>query len=121
MPVVDNKDILLLIIHFQDHGIPHSRYRSPICFVYSIVLGPPGPRDYGPSQLGWNFPTVGSVVFSNTPACEPGELVFFPPSDFRIYLRVIQPTHTGLARELDISGMVRPETVYRAARLPGRT
>ena len=47
--------------------------------------------------------------------------MFFPPSDFRIYLRVIQPTHTGLARESDISGMVRPGTVYRDVRLLGRT
>ena len=36
MPVIDNKGILLLIIPFQVHGIPHSRYRSSICFVYSI-------------------------------------------------------------------------------------
>ena len=36
MPVVDNKDILLLIIPFQVHGIPHSRYRSSVYFVYSI-------------------------------------------------------------------------------------
>ena len=46
MPVVDNKNILLLIIHFQVHGIPHSRYRSSICFVYSIGPGLPGQCDY---------------------------------------------------------------------------
>ena len=67
MPLVDNKDILLLIIPFQVHDIPHSRYRSSVCFVYSI--GPDSPErvtTYGPSQLGWNFPTVGSAIFSKT-------------------------------------------------------
>ena len=46
MPVVDNKDILLLIITFRVRGIPHSRYRSSICFVYSIGPKLPGPCDY---------------------------------------------------------------------------
>ena len=46
MPVVDNKDILLLIIPFQVHDIPHSRYKSSVCFVYSIGPGLPGPCDY---------------------------------------------------------------------------
>ena len=46
MSVVDNKDILLLIIPFQVRGIPHSRYRSSICFVYSIGPELPGPCDY---------------------------------------------------------------------------
>ena len=47
--------------------------------------------------------------------------MFSPPSDFHIYLRVTQLTHTGLARESDISGMVRQGTVYRVALLLGRT
>ena len=46
MPVVDNKYILLLIILFQVHGIPHSRYKSSVCFVYSIGPGLPGSCDY---------------------------------------------------------------------------
>ena len=46
MPVVDNRDIVLLIIPFQVHGIPHSRYRSSICFVYNIGPGLPRPCDY---------------------------------------------------------------------------
>ena len=46
MPVVDNKDILLLIIPFQVRGIPHSRYYSSICFVYSIGPGLLGLCDY---------------------------------------------------------------------------
>ena len=46
MPVVDNKYIVLLIILLQVHDIPHSKYRSSVCFVYSIEPGLPGPCDY---------------------------------------------------------------------------
>ena len=34
-------DILLLIIHFQVRGIPHSRYMNSIWFIYSIGPGLP--------------------------------------------------------------------------------
>ena len=40
-----NKDILLLIIPSQVRGIPHSRYRGSICFIYSVGSGFTGSRD----------------------------------------------------------------------------
>ena len=56
MPVIDNKDILLLIVPFQVHDIPHSRYRSSVCFVYSIGPGLPGSCDYVQSlPIGLEF------------------------------------------------------------------
>ena len=36
MGVGKNKDILLLIIPSQVRGIPHSRYRGSIRFIYSV-------------------------------------------------------------------------------------
>ena len=39
MQVGKNKDILLLIIPSQVRGIPHSRYRGSICFIYSVGPG----------------------------------------------------------------------------------
>ena len=36
MRVGKNKDILLLIIPSQVRGIPHSRYRGSIFFIYSV-------------------------------------------------------------------------------------
>ena len=65
MSVVDNKDILLLIIPFQELGIPHSRYRSSICFVYSIGPKLLGPRDYIRSLLvglEFSFRRVRSIL-----------------------------------------------------------
>ena len=53
MPVIDNKDTLLLIVPFEVHGIPHYRYRSSIRFVYSI-----GPGFLGPCDYLWSLPTV---------------------------------------------------------------
>ena len=65
MPIVDNKDILLLIIPFQVDGIPHSRYRSSICFLYRIGPGLPGSCDYVRSllvRLEFSYRGVRSVL-----------------------------------------------------------
>ena len=67
MRVGKKKDILLLIIPSQVRGISHSRYKGSVCFIYSIGSGFTGSRhDIRPFTVGWNFPAVGSIVFSKT-------------------------------------------------------
>ena len=48
---VKDNDILLLIISSQMHGIPHSRYRGSISFIYSV-----GPGFAGSHHDIWSFP-----------------------------------------------------------------
>ena len=60
MLVGKNKDILLLIIPSQVHGIPHSKYRGSICFIYSVGLGFSGSRhDIRSFPVGLEFPYSG--------------------------------------------------------------
>ena len=67
MLVIDSNDILLLIIPFQVRGIPHSRYRGSIDFVYNIGPRFPEPCDYIRSLLvGLELSCVGPAVFSKT-------------------------------------------------------
>ena len=55
-----NKDILLLITPSQVRGIPHSRYRGSICFIYSVGSRFTGLRDDIRSLLvGLEFPCGG--------------------------------------------------------------
>ena len=60
MRVGKNKDILLLIIHFQVRGIPHSWYRDSICFIYSVGPGFTGSHnDIRSFLVGLEFPGSG--------------------------------------------------------------
>ena len=60
MRVGKNKNILLLIIPSQVHGIPHSRYRGSICFIYSVGPGFSGSRhDIRSFLVGLEFPYNG--------------------------------------------------------------
>ena len=60
MRVGKNKDILLLIIPSHVHGIPHSRYRGSICFIYSTRPGFTGSRhDIRSFPVGLEFPCNG--------------------------------------------------------------
>ena len=67
MRVGKNKDILLLIIPSQVHGIPHSRYRGSIRFIYSVGPDFIGSRhDIRSFPVGLECPCSGSTVFSKT-------------------------------------------------------
>ena len=60
MRVGKNKDILLLIKPSQVHGIPHSRYRGSICFIYSVGPGFISSRhDIRSFPVGLEFPCSG--------------------------------------------------------------
>ena len=60
MRVGKNKDILLLIIPFQVHGIPHSWYRGSICFIYGVGTGFTSPHhDIRSFLVGLEFPCSG--------------------------------------------------------------
>ena len=60
MRVGKNKDILLLIIPSQVHGIPHSTYRGSICFIYSVGPSFSGSHhDIRPFPIGLEFPYSG--------------------------------------------------------------
>ena len=55
MPVVDNKDILLLIIPFQVRGIPHSTGVPSVLSIAKVPNSSGRVTTYGASQLGLNF------------------------------------------------------------------
>ena len=60
MQVGKNKVILLLIVPSQVHGIPHSRYKGSICFIYSVRPGFSGSRhDIRSFPVGLKFPCSG--------------------------------------------------------------
>ena len=60
MRVGKNKDIILLIIPSQVHGIPHSRYRDSIYFIYNVGLGFTGSRhDIRSFPVGLESPCIG--------------------------------------------------------------
>ena len=57
MRVGKNKDIILLTIPSQVCGIPHSRYRGSIHFIYSV--GPGSHHDIRSFPVGLEFPCSG--------------------------------------------------------------
>ena len=95
MRVGKNKDILLLIIPSHVRGIPHSRYRGSICFIYSVGPGFSGSRHNIRSfPVGLEFPYSGVYsILKNFPQDQIAR-----PKHSRLYpsfIRVRQATLVG--------------------------
>ena len=78
-----NKDIILLIIPSQVRGIPHSRYKGSICFIYSIGPGFSGSRhDIRSFPVRLEFPCSGVCsILENFPQDQiawPKHLMLYP-------------------------------------------
>ena len=87
MRVGKNKDIILLIIPTQVRGIPHSRYRGSICFIYSVGPGFSGLRhDIRSFLVRLEFPCHGVCsILENFPQDQIAQ-----PKHSRLYPYVIR-------------------------------
>ena len=93
MQVGKNKDILLLIIPSQVRGIPHSRCRGSICFIYSVGPGFSGSRhDIRSFPVGLEFPYSGVCsILENFPQYQ-----IAPPKHSMLYPSVIRVRQAAL-------------------------
>ena len=105
MRVGKNKDILLLIIPSQVRGIPHSRYRGSICFIYSVGPSFTGSRhDIRSFPVGLEFPCSGVCsILKNFPQNQIARL-----KHSRLYPSVIRVRQAALAgRYADCRGFLQ--------------
>ena len=93
MRVGQNKDILLLIISSQVHGIPHSRYRGSIFFINGVGPGFSGSRhDIRSFPVGLEFPCSGVCsILENFPQDQISR-----PKHLRLYPTVIRVRQAAL-------------------------
>ena len=64
--IISTKNSLMVIL-LEVHGIPHSGCISSVWPAQQVRENfHTRTTMYGPSQLGWNFPSVGLAVFSKT-------------------------------------------------------
>ena len=93
MQVGKNKGFLLLIIPSQVNGIPHSRYRGSIFFIYSVGPGFTGSHhDIRSFPVGLEFPYSGVCsILENFPQDQIAR-----PKHSRLYPSVIRVCQAAL-------------------------